>query len=95
LAIPQCLGCGSLWKQGQEPGAFYRDSNHPLMGGASAGLFFGFDLSHSGSEMLQSFGVLEINFLNVFLAKIASHMGALRNFQFSIFNFQTKCIAFV
>jgi len=60
------------------------------VGGANSGLLFGFDLSHAGSEVLQGFGFFEIDLLNVSLAKIASHMCAFRNFQFSICNFQTK-----
>jgi hypothetical protein len=66
--------------------------NHPLVRGANPGFLFGFYLSHSGSEMLQDLGFFEIYFLDVSLAKIASHMSALRNFQFSIFNFQTNAL---
>ena len=45
-----------------------------LVRGASAGFFLGPDFSRAGSEMTQNFGVFEINCLNVFLTKVASHI---------------------
>ena len=40
------------------------------MRGAGAGFLFGADVAGSGSEMPENLGVLEINCLDVFLAKI-------------------------
>jgi len=64
-----------------------------LVRGASAGFLFGADLAGSGSEMPENLGVLEINRLNVFLTKIASHKFI--KHQASSIKFQTETLSFI
>lgn len=62
--------------QGHYPRSFNSGGKFSLVLGASAGLFSGFNLSRLGNVSGEGFGVVKVNFLNIFFTEITIHIFA-------------------